>query len=291
MKLCELFDSSPEYQNYKVRQITANQNRVNNASRRVSQSATMAAHTNHVAPIYATQVEWDNWIRMGGIEYARQMDVDRMNDPRVKQTHADTVQQQNYVRNRLQQQRGGGMSEAYDPNDPDSWMDDQNRKNAQYAQTHYSQPADDTLSTDGTFSDSMAYANHKSRTNSAQRNRVDFAAQNARYKADLSANSQHTSPVYATPEEWNLWVRQGGLQYAQQMDLGKKQNHDRAKHSVDYAERQAYIKSLEMKQKLRQQQLELQKQQQIHNMQLQKQRSARGQFSNDFRQHFQRPSR
>ena len=247
MLLREIFDSSPEYQNHKVRQITTNQNRVNDASRRAAQAATMQAHSNHRTPIYATQAEWDNWVRMGGIEYAREMDLDRMNDPRIKQFKDDGAQQRDYIRSKLQQR---GAMEAYDPRDPDSWMDDQNRENAQYAQTHYSQPADDNLSTDGTFSDSAAYANHKSRTKTAQRNRVDFAAQNAQYKANLSANSQHTSPVYSTQEEWNMWIKQGGLDYAQQMDISNMKKQQSAKHNVDYEERQAYIQSLRNKQAL-----------------------------------------
>lgn len=264
MKLVEIYDSSPEYQNYKVRQITANQNRLNDVSRNASHNATMAAHKNHTAPIYATQAEWDNWMRMGGIEFARQMDLDRMNDPRAKQFRSDADDRQNYIRSRLQQ----GMKEAYDPKDPDSWMDPTNRRNAEYAQTHYSQPADDTLTTDGTFSDSAAYANHASRTNTAQQNRERFAAQNARYKANLAANSQHTSPMYSTPEEWNMWVKQGGLDYAREMDISNLRKQQKAKHDVDYAERQAYIKSLEQKQR-------------------QRQSAQPGEFSGMFRQHFQ----
>lgn len=242
MKLHELYDSSPEYQNYKVRNITANQNRVNNASRTASQAATMAAHSNHTTPIYATQGEWDNWLRMGGIEYARQMDLDRMNDPRAKQFQAKVKQQQSYVQSQLQ--RSQNTHEAYDPRDPDSWMDDTNRKNAQYAQTHYSQPADDTMTTDGTFSDSAAYANHRDRTRTAQQNRANFAKQNAEYKANMSANSQHTSPMYSTQEEWDKWVRDVDLHYAQGRDLENLKKQQLAKFNVEYEERQAYIRAL-----------------------------------------------
>lgn len=241
----QTFGSSPEYQNNKVRNITANQNKINNASRNASQTATMAAHTNHTAPIYSTRGEWDNWIRQGGIEYAREMDLDHTNDARSAQFKKDGREQQNYVRSKLNQ----NTNEKYDPTDPDSWMDQKNQQNAQYAKTHYSQPADDTMSTDDTFSDSGAYQNHASRTKTAQNNRVDFAKNNANYKANLSANSQHTSPIYSSPEEWNQWVKKVDLDYAQQMDIDKGKQQSGAKFDVDYAERQAYINSLKTQSK------------------------------------------
>lgn len=241
----QTFGSSPEYQNNKVRNITANQNKVNNTSRNASQTATMAAHTNHTAPIYSTRGEWDNWVRQGGIEYAREMDLDHTSDARAAQFKKDGNDQHNYIRSKLNQ----NTNEEYDPKDPDSWMDQKNQKNAQYAQTHYSQPADDTMSTDGTFSDSAAYQNHAARTKTAQNNRTSFAKDNAIYKSNLSANSQHTAPTYSTPEEWNQWVRQGGLSYAQAMDVDNSKKQSKAKSDVDYAERQSYINSLKKQSK------------------------------------------
>lgn len=236
----ETYGVSADYQNFKTKDITANQNKINNASRNASNNATLTAHSNHTSPIYSTQSAWDNWIRQGGIEYARQMDLDRTNDPRSKQFKTDADTQQNYVRSQL----APNTNEEYDPADPDSWMDQTNQQNAQYAKTHYSQPADDTLTTDGTYSDSAAFSNYKSRKNSAQKNRVSGADQDANYKADLSAASQHTAPMYSTPEEWNMWVKQGGLDFAQQMDVDKSKQQRGAKSNIDYAEQQAYIRKL-----------------------------------------------
>ena len=233
----QTFSSSPEYQNYKSRTVTANQNKINNTSKIASNNATLSAHSSHTSPIYSTQGEWNNWVRKGGLEYAREMDLDHTNDSRVSQFKKDGNDQQNYVRSQLNQNTN-------EENDTDSQLDSTNQQNAQYAQTHYSQPADDTLSTDGTFSDNMAYQNHASRTKTAQNNRTDFAQNNANYKANLSANSQHTSPVYSSAEEWNQWVKQGGLDYAQQMDIYNSKKQQSAKFDVDYAERKSYIDSL-----------------------------------------------
>lgn len=133
------------------------------------------------------------------------------------------------------------LVESADPRD--AWMDPVNQKNAEYAQTHYSQPADDSVYTDGTFGDSAAYQNYKSRKNTAQQNKVNSASQDAAYNSDMSAQSQHTSPVYSTQEEWNDWVRKGGLEYARSMDLEYLKKDKTTKFNTDYAERQAYIRS------------------------------------------------
>ena len=266
----DVLGSSPDYQNYKTRNITTNQNTINNASRNTSQNAVLTAHTKHFSPIYATQPEWDNWVRMGGIEYARQMDLDRLTDPRANQLNKDSSDQQNYVRSQLdkntneeyelddpdnsespesQMDATNQQNSRYDPNNPESWMDATNQQNAQFAQTHYDQPADDTLRTDGTFSDNMAYQNHAARTKTAQNNRVNFAKGNAQYKADLSANSQHTAPVYSSPEEWNQWVKQGGLDYAQQRDIDSLKRQKSIKFGVDSAEQSAYVDALNNRRK------------------------------------------
>lgn len=132
------------------------------------------------------------------------------------------------------------INENTDPRD--AWMDPVNRKNAEFAQTHYAQPADDSVYNDGTYGDSMAYQNYKSRKNTAQQNRVNSASQDAAYKAKLAAHSQHTSPIYSSQEEWNTWVRQGGLDYARDMDLQKLSKDKKANYDVSSAEQQAYIR-------------------------------------------------
>ena len=125
---------------------------------------------------------------------------------------------------------------------PNNGMDPVNQKNAEYAQTHYPQPASDSIYTDGTYGDNLAYQNYKSRKNTAQQNRVNSASQDASYKANLSANSQHTAPMYSTQAEWNQWVRQGGIDYARSMDLDNLNKKQKSSFDTDYAERQAYIR-------------------------------------------------
>lgn len=126
--------------------------------------------------------------------------------------------------------------------DPDSWMDPVNRKNAEYAQTHYSQPDDDSIYNTGIHGDSAAYQNYKSRKNTAQQNKVNSGSMDAAYKATLAANTQHTSPIYSTQEEWDSWIRKGGIEYARDMDLDNLKKQKTSNFNTDYAERQAYIR-------------------------------------------------
>lgn len=117
------------------------------------------------------------------------------------------------------------------------------KNNAEYDKTNYPRANDDTMYTNNTFGDNLAYQNHASRKNTAQQNRINGAAKDANYTATMAAQSQHTAPIYATQEEWNQWVRQGDLEYARAMDLHKKTNKAQANFDTDNAERQAYIRS------------------------------------------------
>ena len=117
------------------------------------------------------------------------------------------------------------------------------RNNAEYNKTNYPHPNDDTMYTNNTFGDNLAYQDFASKKNTAQQNRINNASRDASYKATLSAQSQHTSPVHASQEDWNMWMRQGGIDYAREMDIEQQKKKDRSTSDTDYAERQAYIRS------------------------------------------------